>query len=352
MMMLSPISDLELQDVTKDFVLMQIKDTNAISLSASELSYVRMLAATNPTSCHFKKDMYLTKDVYRFRDSLAIISNELGQGFWGAAYKGLMYPLQQPTAQENESGNPCVIKKEKSANFAGKWLNAIFDLKAKMADEAKLAKAVFGLGETITIQEGNEPIALVLIPFLGKMTLSKLIQDKFLITHIEMSEWLRLFEMLSIKLDFIHTNGVIHNDIKPDNIVISFGYIKGHYQFTAFEFIDFGNAQKPGESGWFGDPGYQPMEALTCLPQFKTPKIDIYALGLSLNDVLQSLKSVPRSNTDLTLIDLCERITKQMAQFNPDQRPVLNNVSTQFSEINTKILNLAPIQAPRPIFQP
>ncbi|WP_460204982.1 protein kinase domain-containing protein [Scytonema sp. NUACC21] len=99
-----------------------------------------------------------------------------------------------------------------------------------------------------------------------------------------------LIEVLSI-LEFVHSQGVIHRDIKPDNIIrrasdnklvlIDFGAIKqlrsqtatrtGHHNITLI----------------VGTRGYMPSEQIRRLPR---PSSDIYALGMM---GIQALTGVP-----------------------------------------------------------
>ncbi|MDM9381308.1 protein kinase [Chlorogloeopsis sp. ULAP01] len=89
-----------------------------------------------------------------------------------------------------------------------------------------------------------------------------------------------LTEVLSI-LEFVHTQGVIHRDIKPDNLIrrvsdnklvlIDFGAIKQLRSQTAI------GAGQQNITIIVGTRGYMPSEQIRRLPR---PSSDIYALGM------------------------------------------------------------------------
>lgn len=118
-------------------------------------------------------------------------------------------------------------------------------------------------------------------------------------------------------LDFIHTQGVIHRDIKPDNVIL-----RSHSQQPVL--IDFGAMREtmgtvfnsrnhPISSIVIGTPGYMSSEQAAGRP---IPSSDLYSLGLMAIYLLtgkipQELPSDPRSG-ELIWQDLAMHVSPQL----------------------------------------
>ncbi|MBC7525381.1 MAG: protein kinase, partial [Flavobacterium sp.] len=100
------------------------------------------------------------------------------------------------------------------------------------------------------------------------------LRDKLSSNLITTSETIEWIQTLASCLRIIHKKGIIHHDIKPDNIVFS--------QNGTIKIADFGVANKN-----IGTRAYMSPEAFSWdVDSTSDPRIDIYALGVTLMELL------------------------------------------------------------------
>lgn len=89
----------------------------------------------------------------------------------------------------------------------------------------------------------------------------------------------RIFDELLLAVEYLHKRGVVHNDIKPDNILVS-------YSSNTLKLIDFGLADSDAEYA---------LRTLGCTPCYASPELrergevdarsDIYSLGVVMTEM-------------------------------------------------------------------
>jgi serine/threonine protein kinase len=100
------------------------------------------------------------------------------------------------------------------------------------------------------------------------------LRDKLAANSITTSQTIEWIQTLASCLRIIHKKGIIHHDIKPDNIVFS--------QNGTIKIADFGVANKN-----IGTRAYMSPEAFSWdVDSTNDPRIDIYALGVTLMELL------------------------------------------------------------------
>lgn len=100
------------------------------------------------------------------------------------------------------------------------------------------------------------------------------LRDKIATNSYTTSEVMEWMQTLASCLRIIHKKGIIHHDIKPDNIVFS--------QNGTIKIADFGVANKDS-----GTKSYMSPEAFDWnVDSIKDPRVDIYALGVTFMELL------------------------------------------------------------------
>ncbi len=115
--------------------------------------------------------------------------------------------------------------------------------------------------------------------YIEGQTLTQKLQQQGILSEIEVKEI--LINILLI-LEYVHSKGIVHRDIKPDNIILRFADGKP-------VLIDFGAVKvtmgtimtgsgNSNQSIVIGTPGFMPMEQSVGRPVFSS---DLYSLGLT-----------------------------------------------------------------------
>ncbi len=108
--------------------------------------------------------------------------------------------------------------------------------------------------------------------------------DEQLAEHLRI--WLRVAEALS----FAHARGVIHRDIKPDNVMVgAFGEVYLLDWGVAATLDDAADPRIPrlkGQSGAAGTPSYMAPEQAAGMTDLQGPATDVFLLGATLYEIL------------------------------------------------------------------
>ncbi len=197
------------------------------------------------------------------RDALAphyILERELGRGGMGAVYLAHDVQLDRPVA----------IK------FLPPDLAARPDLRARFLQETRTA-ASFSHPNIVPVHavEERDKVLCFVMGYVDGETLSKRIQRA---GPLPVGEAVRLLQEAAWALSYAHGRGIIHRDVKPDNILMDRG--SGRAMIT-----DFGISRSQENTG-----GLTMVGELIGTPQFMSPeqatgeavdgRSDLYSLGV------------------------------------------------------------------------
>ena len=104
-----------------------------------------------------------------------------------------------------------------------------------------------------------------------------------------LSELLSLFEQVLEAVGFAHAHGVVHRDIKPDNVLVTKD-VHGVYAVKVLDFgiakvMDGAGAQKTRTGAIMGTPGYMSPEQVRGGKEVGPPA-DIWSLGVMLYELV------------------------------------------------------------------
>ncbi|MCP3065028.1 serine/threonine protein kinase [Myxococcus sp. K38C18041901] len=119
-------------------------------------------------------------------------------------------------------------------------------------------------------------------------------------------------------LDTAHKAGVIHRDIKPDNLFIVTGDQVKVLDFGVARLLHEDDAQSVGaEAGaWVGTPSFMPPEQVRCLPV--DARGDVYALGACLFQMVTGKQPIDVADTVALFSAIIERVPPLASELRPD----------------------------------
>ena len=205
-------------------------------------------------------------------DGRYLVSSVLGIGGMGAVYLAL--------------DSFCADGKHVALKVIRPELNldkeSIGRFEAEFAALSKLNhKHIVKVENSGLLEDGSIFIAM---EYLAGGTLASLLREK---RKLELAKVLPLLHKICLALDCAHTNGVVHRDLKPDNILFDHDFNPKLTDFGLAKDQDSGmSLTKTGET--VGTAYYMAPEQLR--GEHITPAVDIYALGIIAYELLTGEK--------------------------------------------------------------
>jgi hypothetical protein len=228
-----------------------------------------------------------------------VIQKKLGQGAFGAVYK----------ATQNATGRPVALKTIKPQLVANEKDVKRFFREAETG--AKLVHphlcAVYDAGEC----RGTYFIAM---EYVDGRELTKLIEQY---GKLDVGYSLRITIQIANAMAAFYANGIVHRDIKPDNILVT--------AQAAAKLVDFGLAKSfegAGQSGLteqgegMGTLAYMPPEQLDNALH-ADQRSDIYSLGASLYHMLAGRRPFEEKTTRSFILKILNQMPPALRTLNP-----------------------------------
>lgn len=153
--------------------------------------------------------------------------------------------------------------------------------------------------------------------------LSALIQEK----SLSQIESLQIISQVCLGLSAVHNKGLLHLDIKPDNVMISQG---ADGKRTA-KIVDFGFAGTSGAAitGLMGTPKYIPPEQSGLVKWAVDVQADLYSLGVTLFEMIAHRLPFDDPDPRIVLQEHLEKSPPSPSEFNTEVHPLVEKIVTK-----------------------
>lgn len=167
---------------------------------------------------------------------------------------------------------------------------------------------------------GLRPSAYVILDFYDGESLSKEILKN---GKLNVDRSVNIFEQICNGLEHAHKNGVVHCDIKPENILL----IKCEKKGECVKIVDFGiselkirgefrSVNLEPEKEFYGSPLYASPEQIRLFPT--DPRSDIYSLGCLMYKTLSGAQPIDGEDLTTCLINHLTAIPPKFKQIDPE----------------------------------
>ncbi|MFL0805185.1 MAG: protein kinase [Agarilytica sp.] len=190
------------------------------------------------------------------------IGAQIGDGGMATVYKGLQLSLQRPVA----------IKVLKSKLIDHQEIRKRFERESLIIARLNHPNIIHVIDQGIT-DDGRPYFVMEYVKSIG-------LDSAMRKGSMNASRALDVFTQVAKALAYAHKNGVIHCDIKPENILVDFeGFVRVLDFGIAQIYEDVEGASKDGEGYVMGSENYMAPEQHKSITE-ATEKSDLYALGV------------------------------------------------------------------------
>lgn len=227
------------------------------------------------------------------------IEQKIGQGGFGITYKAVQNGLGRIVCiKEYFIENKCVRNTQARTVVPSGISRELFEKhRWAFVQEAQTLAQLHhpGIVEVIDVFDENSTSYMVM-PFVEGQTLQSIVEKR---GPLDYSEAINYVAQVTDAIGYIHQRGILHRDIKPDNIIITADY--------KAILIDFGAARKFQQDKTqshtvIGTHGYAPIEQWDNVSR-KGSYTDIYSIGATMYFILTGERPMEASDRRALLED-------------------------------------------------
>ncbi len=243
-----------------------------------------------------------------------VIRDVLGHGGFGITYRA--HDVQKSREVALKELFTTICRRDENHVQVEENHRAVFDAaKVRFLEQARVLTQLrhTNIVRVLGFFEENNTAYLVMEVLSGQ-TLLDMVQER---GALDEDEALRLIEPLGGALEAIHRLGLLHLDIKPENVVVTENHRVVLMDFDLIQKLHDGeelDTRPLDMPSHCGTPGYAPIEQYSVATHF-SPASDIYALGATLHHLITGkapLSALERAHDDaLHLPDSCSENVRQ-----------------------------------------
>jgi serine/threonine protein kinase len=159
--------------------------------------------------------------------------------------------------------------------------------------------------------ETSDDLVFISLEYIEGKTLSQFIREE---NPVPFEKAISIFNDLLNALHYAHKKGVLHRDIKPDNILIDKELNAQLTDFGLAAFKDTPSVTEQGQS--MGTPAYMAPEQIEGRPA--NIQTDLYSLGITLFELLTNESPFLKENTAATLQSILSEDVPKLSKVRPD----------------------------------